>query len=230
MFSFTTFQALWRTIAIASVALHGVLVVQAFQLLFFEFTWCLPHLAGELAAHLRFAGQGPVPPDLDRIASEVANGKREVRGTSRTRPAKREEATDAGGGVDWPELAQPEELGEWNANGQRSWLVCESTPTTSGSTSDDATGWFVICHGGVLQTHKGDGRWVLHPALLHGDPPRLAVEWGGCRWELQLQHVWQGQHRLNFVSSPARGPEGDVHVEVTGWVSRGKSYRYKAGS
>lgn len=192
---------------------------------FFEFAPCLPNLASEAAAHLEALGH-PVPASLRRIATEVTSG---VRGGRAIRPSRAAKVGTALSGEahetvaakegEWFPLARLDELGDWHAGGQRSWLLNENPGQTS---SAEATGWFVLCSGGRLQTHVGDGTWQLM------NDGRLLVEFGGTRHELELRRRWEGRRYPNFVSVfRMEVSSGASPTMMTGWVSRSKTYRYR---
>lgn len=190
---------------------------------FFEYAPSLPTIAAELVDFLE-AMQQEVPEPLRRIAHEVASGMRtraswnrqgqeapagteQIRGGSAARPEE-----------EWVPLARPDELGPWNAGGQRSWMLMEQG-------AKDANGWFVICTGGRLQTHMGCGSWEVDRLQ------RLRVIFSGFSYELQLHKTWEGAKRDHFASV-ACCPFGDgsdtpPYTVLNGWVTRSKTYKYK---
>ncbi|CAJ1449427.1 unnamed protein product [Effrenium voratum] len=140
---------------------------------FFEYANCVPQMAQELLEHLEATGQD-APPELRRIAQEVAEG-------GRTWKKAKESA------LSW-DLASCEELGAWHAAGFRSWML--EYNTAKGKVS----GWLVFGAKGVLHTDTKDGTWRLEEEKMH-------VEFGGFKLCLQLFPTWQGKKRPNFISA-----------------------------
>jgi len=176
---------------------------------FFEYAPALPTLAKELTEYLEAMGQN-VPEKLCCIAKEVASG-------TRTKEAW------AGPGHDQAiPLAHPDEVGPWDAGGLRCW--------TMGEQDSYSDGWFVLCSGGHLRTHTGNGAWHLD------DMKRLVVSFAGASYELQLHNRWKGKWQENFSSTAcyrlAQEPSDGaslLYSALVGWVSASKASvaRYK---
>ncbi|CAL1146540.1 unnamed protein product [Cladocopium goreaui] len=171
---------------------------------FFEYADCLPNLAEDLVTHLEVTEQ-PVPPELKRIAEEVAEG-------GRGRRVKKEELELPTYG-----LATADELGVWHASGYRSWMF--------ESLSLKASGWFIFGHAGVLETDRGPGQW----RRIEGSDEIMEVVFGNFALQLQYFPKWQGKKRPNF-SSIASATWLEVaaskHGQVTGWIQKSKQYKW----
>lgn len=164
---------------------------------FFEYADCLPNLAEDLVTHLEVTEQ-TVPPELKRIAQEVAEG-------GRGRRVKKEELELPTYG-----LATADELGVWHASGYRSWMF--------ESLSLKASGWFIFGHAGVLETDRGPGQW----RRIEGSDEIMEVVFGNFELQLQYFPKWQGKKRPNFSSIAS----ASKHGQVTGWIQKSKQYKW----
>jgi len=173
----------------------------------------LPDLASEVVSYLESACQA-VPPGLTRIADSVALGTR--------LEACRWSSNDGNNSKDDNSiLAQPEELGDWHADGMRCWWAHES----KGDEVGKAAGWFLLCTGGKLQSHAGPGTWVL------SDSKRLKVDLGGERHELEFRKRWSGKRFDHFVTVGAGFGRGRGAARgLVGWASKGKTHRFESVS
>merc|ERR1712139_322336 len=150
------------------------------------------------------------------MGQEVVSGVRTARSWNGSRSQAPSDGQGGGENVpnnDWLPLARPDELGPWNAGGQRSWLLAEQ--------GDECNGWFVLCSGGQLQTHTGTGTWQLDGMK------RLVVHFADASYELQLHKNWGGVKRDNFISVACHtitqeqlGNVQPPYSVLTGWVAR----------
>ncbi|CAE7521226.1 DBP2 [Symbiodinium natans] len=177
---------------------------------FFEFAPCVPQLAKELMVHLDECAQ-EIPAELQQIAEDVSSGRRLQSKKQRTR-----EQGNAHGdqqSTSPADLATPEELGEWNAGGYRSWMF-ENANLNNGKASQDS-GWLVFKKAGVLHTDRGSGSWQL-------EEEQMLVRFGAFVLRLTLHKKWNGKKHLNFCTEDLEASG----KSLSGWVQKSKSYKF----
>lgn len=186
---------------------------QGKSITFFEFAPCVPKLAEELAHHLAETSQH-IPVELQRIVEEVASGSRAPGKKTRTSQGETNDQQTAGRA----DLATPEELGDWNAGGYRSWMIAMNALSTRESKAQD-TGWLVFGSAGVLYTDRGPGRWKL-------EEEHMLVNFGTLDLRLTLRKIWNGRKHPNFLAEDSNLMEAGV--SLSGWVQRStKTYKFQ---
>lgn len=184
---------------------------QGKSITFFEFTPCVPKLAEELAHHLADTAQH-IPVELKRIVEEVASGSRAPGKKPRTSQGETNDQQTASFRAD---LATPEELGDWNAGGYRSWMI-EMNALSARESKD--TGWLVFGSAGVLHTDRGPGCWKL-------EEEHMLVNFGTLELRLTLRKTWNGRRHCNFLVEDNNLMAGVF--SLSGWVQKTKNYKFQ---